>query len=237
MRIDLVETASTNSAMDADAPHGTVVSAYSQTAGRGQRGNSWESAPGLNATFSIMLRPRNMRPDEQFAVSEAVALGVADVVERYVGPDSVAVKWPNDVYVGNLKICGILIENSIVGQELASCVAGIGLNVNQERFVSDAPNPVSLFQLTGRRYDVGAIVDEVSEAILNRFSRCRELHNEYLGRLWRRSGLYLWEEPGGEPFEASIADVAMTGHLTLRLADGTLRRYSFKEVRPVGYKN
>lgn len=230
------ELTSTNTELarlaDEGAPHGTVAIARSQTAGRGQRGNTWESAPGENVTMSVLLRPEGIAPRLQFAISEAVALGVAETLDSYLPAGMHAeVKWPNDIYVGDRKICGILIENRITSTAIERSIAGIGLNVNQERFVSDAPNPVSLRQLTGTRHCVETIARQVAERILANASRCLDCHNSYMARLWRREGFHRYAEPSGEAFEARIADVALTGHLTLSRRDGSTATYAFKEVQ------
>ncbi|MDE6431375.1 MAG: biotin--[acetyl-CoA-carboxylase] ligase, partial [Duncaniella sp.] len=120
------------------------VSARRQTAGRGQRGNSWESAPGKNITMSILLRPEGLHPSRQFVISRAVSLAITGVLRRYMPASAVRVKWPNDIYVDDRKICGILIENVISSASIRQSVVGIGINVNQRRFLSDAPNPVSM---------------------------------------------------------------------------------------------
>lgn len=235
--IRLETTPSTNTAMAAasDLSHGTIIFTPEQSAGRGQRGNSWESAPGKNATMSIMLRPRTITADRQFTVSEAVALGVARLLDRFIEPARVKVKWPNDIYVDDKKIAGILIENTLTGRHIDRSIAGIGLNVNQREFLSDAPNPVSILNITGRENDVENIVGELGAEILKVFDRAEndseDVHKEYLGRLWRGEGEHLFAEPGGKPFMASITDVAPDGFMTLRRSsDGKLRRYAFKEV-------
>lgn len=164
---------STNSdpaVLDPEAPHGLVVAAREQTAGRGQRGNTWESGPGLNLSFSIVLRPAGIHPARQFCISEAVALAVAETVEEElrrngVG-DPVYVKWPNDIYVGDRKICGILIENTVTGTHIDKSIVGIGLNVNQREFHSDAPNPVSLIQLTARHTPLEPLLDRLTTRLL-----------------------------------------------------------------------
>lgn len=230
------ELTSTNTELarlaDEGAPHGTVAIAECQTAGRGQRGNTWESAPGENVTMSVLLRPDGIEPRRQFAISEAVALGVAETLDIYLPAGMRAeVKWPNDIYVGNRKICGILIENRITSTTIERSIAGIGLNVNQELFVSDAPNPVSLRQLTGARHCVETIARQVAERILANAARCLDCHGSYMSRLWRREGFHRYAEPSGEAFEARIADVALTGHLTLSRRDGATTSYAFKEVQ------
>lgn len=221
---------STNSALPADAPHGEAVMALEQTAGRGQRGNHWEAEPGLNVTMSVMLRPQGLEARRQFEVSEAVALAVVDLLDT-LGVADVAVKWPNDIYVGDRKICGILIENALEGCMIARSIAGVGLNVNQRMFRSDAPNPVSLWQLQGREYDIRALAEELVQRMVRLLGE-GNLHARYISRLWRGKGLWQWQLPSGELFEAEVADVLPTGHLCLRSATD-VRTFAFKEVSPV----
>ncbi len=215
-------------------PHGTVCATRCQSAGRGQRGNKWESAPGLNVTLSVLLRPRRMHVRGQFAISEAVALAVTDLLCRYLAPAQVRIKWPNDIYVGDRKICGILIEQAVGADGMIdNTVAGVGLNVNQTEWLSDAPNPVSMAQISGEKYSIDRLEQELVELILERFERIGEPaeHPEYMSRLWRADGLYSYIDAAlGERFEASIEAVEPSGALVLRTASGTERRYMFKEV-------
>lgn len=243
--ISLDEALSTNSHLSAIASgcgHGTVVTAYAQTAGRGQRGNSWESAPGENITMSILLRPEGVQPAAQFIISEAVSVGIVRVLRRYLpAVPEVAVKWPNDIYVGDGKICGILIEHAIVGRRIDYSVAGIGINVNQSRFLSDAPNPVSMTQFTGCRYEVGMLVREFAAEILSEIDKAtlsqggaEVLHASYLSMLWRRDGFHPYHDAlTGRDIMARIADVALTGHLTLVTPGGESATYAFKEVSAI----
>lgn len=221
---------STNAELGREAAHGDAVMALTQTAGRGQRGNSWEAEPGKNVTLSVMLRPQGLAAARQFEVSEAVCLAVADVAAE-LGAADVAVKWPNDVYAGNRKIAGILIENAVgAGGMIARSIAGIGLNVNQTEFRSDAPNPVSLRQLTGREYDIRAVAARMIELILRRIGR--DNHAEYRRRLWRGEGEWPWVTAEGETFRGEVEDVLPDGRLKL-----SGRLFSFKEVRPLGWAN
>lgn len=234
----LQETASTSSYVKEQLPeaeHGTIVSAHTQTSGRGQRGNSWEAEPGKNLTFSIVLRPEWVDARKQYAVSEAVATAVAETLREYTGePEMVAVKWPNDIYYGDGKISGILIENTLTGSRIERSIAGIGINVNQMEFRSDAPNPVSLRQLTGREYDTDELLERTAERIMANVEALKEgheaIHRRYLSMLWRREGEHPYRTPGGEEFMARIEDVAPTGMLSLRHADGSLTTHAFKEV-------
>ena len=158
LNIEILDSCDSTNAVLAsrpDAQHGTVVATRSQTAGRGQRGNSWEAEPGTNLTFSLLLRPQGFPAARQFELSMLVALGVADVLNSLFGrlgfrDLKARIKWPNDIYVGHKKIVGILIENQLSGAGIDRTIVGIGVNVNQTRFLSDAPNPTSVALLTGR---------------------------------------------------------------------------------------
>ena len=237
--VHLDEVDSTNAyimrnVVELEAP--VMVTAHRQTAGQGQRGNSWEAEPGKNLTFSIFFRPVGLSPMAQFSMSEAVALGVVDFLARH-GIEA-KVKWPNDIYVGDGKICGILIRHSIMGSFVDYSVIGVGVDVNQTLFVSDAPNPVSMRQITGEYYDLALLEKEIADIIESRLegivsSDSRErLHKEFMRNLWRGDGeIYPFTDTAtGESFQANIVGVAMHGPITLRLDDGSNRIYAFKEV-------
>lgn len=237
--IKVEEAGSTNTMLAAitDAPHGTALSARSQTAGRGQRGNSWEAAPGKNLTFSLLLRPGSIPAARQFEISEIVAIAIARVLRRRLGTDRVRIKWPNDIYYDDLKICGILIENTLCGNYIERSIAGIGINVNQERFLSDAPNPVSMLNIAGHKFDLDRLLDETVSAIVSDFDAysaspdTRALTSLYRSMLWRGDGFRPYRDNlVGEDIRARIAEVSPTGTLTLETAAGELRSYAFKEV-------
>ena len=246
--IVLDRTDSTNRYMSAlsekgEVPHGTTVIARSQTAGRGQRGNTWVSEPGSNITMSILLRPCSIQAREQFYITEIVALAIVDILDSIIRPEdgcAVTIKWPNDIYVGNKKICGTLIENTLCGVNVSRSIAGIGLNINQGEFVSDAPNPVSVLNVTGTRHDVMATAERLASRVVTLFgqydrpSMYGRLHDLYRSRLWRSDGFYKYRDASsGELFDAEIADVEPMGFLVLRTHGGELRRYAFKEVSAV----
>lgn len=217
-----------------DAP--VLVSAHTQTAGRGQRGNHWESEPGKNLTFSVLYRPEHFPAIEQFAISEAVALAIVDFLKS----EGIAamVKWANDIYVGDRKICGILIQHALMGSEISHTVIGAGINVNQLRFVSDAPNPVSMAQLTGESYNLAYLEKKVALCLERRLAEIsthegrKSLHDEFLRNIWRMDGnLYAYVDTStATPFRARIKDILPDGRLILSLPDGAERRYWFKEV-------
>lgn len=213
----------------------TAVAAHRQTAGRGQRGNRWESEPGSNLTLSLLLRPSAIHVARSFCLSEAVAVAVAETVEDIAPEITVSIKWPNDIYVGDRKLGGILIENSLCGDMIGRCIIGLGLNLNQRRFFSDAPNPVSLWQLTGRGFDIADAARRVTAAMVREAAGaagCHAgLHSRYMSRLWRAAGLHPFVRTAtGETFTASVSDVLPTGHIQLELADGTPARFAFKEI-------
>ena len=240
--IKVSQTASTNtylSRLAATLPGGTVIYTPSQTAGRGQKGNSWESEDDKNLTFSMLLKRPPVKARDQFYLSEAAAIAVVEALTAEAG-DGFAVKWPNDVYWQDKKVCGMLLENSLDGSGIAHCVVGIGINVNQERFVSDAPNPVSLINITGREHDLMALLKRVCariEQLVNSLADDNaraDLHQRYMAALYRNDGqLHPYEDADGNRFMASVAGIAPDGTLTLLHEDGTSRDYLFKQVKHI----
>lgn len=223
------ETASTNALILPDSPHGYCVAAVSQTAGRGQRGNSWEAEPGKNLTFSICLRPDMLPAARQFEISMSVAVTVCDFLRKLVDtPQWLCIKWPNDIYFSDRKLGGILIENSISGGLIERSVAGIGINVNQTRFLSDAPNPLSLIHITG----LEMALEPLMQNLADRLAECRPCSVErYMQYLWRRDGMHPFRDTAsGQIFSASVRTVMPDGRLILDDADGHERSYYFKEV-------
>ena len=212
---------------------GSVVWAEFQTAGRGQIGNSWESAEGENLTFSVVLYPTFLPANRQFLISQITALSVKQTLDRYV--DDITVKWPNDIYWRDRKICGMLIENDLTGQFIYSSILGIGININQKEFKSNAPNPVSLYQILGKETDREAFLHEFLEQLYANYLLLLQekdalIQNTYRQALFRREGFYLYEDANG-CFEAAIEEIEPSGYLHLRLKDNTVRRYEFKEVK------
>lgn len=212
-----------------------LLTADHQTAGRGQHGTAWEDAPGRNLLFGFLFHPTCIPADRQFALSEAVALAVRAALARYA--DGFTVKWPNDVYYKDQKVCGILLEHSLSGARIATTMTGIGVNVNQTVFRSDAPNPVSLRQIRGRDTDRGALLLHIIKEFEQRYRALQggdyaTLHAEYFRHLYRRAGLHAYRDDEGL-FEAEITDISPLGRLTLQRADGTRRSYAFKEVAAV----
>ena len=236
--INIHETASTNTYLARMAtmlPSGTVIYTHHQSAGRGQRGNSWEAEPGKNLTFSMLVKNPLVAPAAQFCISEAVSLAIVEFLSQYA--TGFTIKWPNDIYHGDSKVCGILIEHSLCGNAIKHTIIGVGINVNQHEFHSDAPNPVSLWQIIGKEVPLEEALRDVCTRIENAVASLADaaslaaLHSRYLQSLYRRDGkLHDFTLPSGERFRASIADVRPTGMLMLDHEDGTSHAYAFKEV-------
>jgi BirA family biotin operon repressor/biotin-[acetyl-CoA-carboxylase] ligase len=217
---------------DSSPPEGTVITASYQEAGRGQPGNSWESEPGKNLIMSVIIYPVMVRPVDQFIISRMVSLAVCDLVAARTA--AAGIKWPNDIYAGNDKIAGILIENSIMGNTLGSSVAGIGLNVNQTEFRSGARNPVSLKQVTGTTHNLKAITEELITLLDRRYGMVIRgegalLEREYHNVLYRAGEWHRYSDDTGE-FEGMIERVMPDGMLLVRKRDGGTREYAFREI-------
>ncbi len=195
-----------------------------QTAGRGQTGNSWESEADKNLLCSIMLPPNKNLYFLNIAVSVAIIRLISEPL---------TIKWPNDIYWRDKKLAGILVENAIIGNEVKYSIAGIGLNLNQTEFVSDAPNPVSLKQITGKEYDIDQWMKDLLDAIQAVLNEPEEaIWTYYKAHLYRREGWFPFEDKNGT-FEAHISDVLPTGEIILKDKNNKERIYHFKQIRYV----
>lgn len=237
--IHIVETESTNSSLkelvtQEKLEEGTILVTNFQSAGRGQRGNTWESAKGKNLTFSMVLYPTSIAVHEQFILSQVVSLGIKKALDKYT--EGITIKWPNDIYWNEKKICGILIENALSENGFLHSIAGIGLNINQKKFESDAPNPISLSQITNQEYSLNIILEEVRDYILAFYKEADLLGNYktiqyfYAKSLFRKEGFHRYSD-GEQEFEAKIVEVQPDGHLILETEDSEIRKFAFKEVK------
>ncbi len=213
-------------------PEGTVFLAYEQTAGRGQVNNFWESEPGKNLTFSIVFYPGFLEIRQQFMLSKVVALGIYKALAKYVG--TLKIKWPNDIYADDRKLGGILIENSVMNGTLTSSVAGVGLNVNQTVFVSNAPNPVSLKTLTNKHFDTDLVLSQILSGINQYYSLLKaggfeRIDQEFISVLYRLNERHSFRADDGV-FEGEIIGVNEIGQLQIRRLDGRILEFHFKEV-------
>lgn len=226
-----------------DLPNLYTIRTDYQSAGRGQAGNGWESEDGKNLLFSTLLRTEVQAAD-QFRLTMAVSVAMVEMLRRYLPADGLTIKWPNDIYFGDKKLAGILVENTLVGSRVAYSIVGIGLNVNQTVFTSNAPNPVSMRQITGKEYNVAVLLDEYLVALQRCLDMPAELLQEtYLSHLYRRTGLhpYIEREVSLAPtsiaqsangaFLAEIRGITPQGELILWREDGETKAYHFKQIR------
>ena len=192
--IHLNETHSTNSYLrelimrEKEQPEGTVVITDYQTAGRGQKGNSWESERGKNLTFSILLHPNHIPPGKQFILSQLISIAIVGVLKKY--DRHFTIKWPNDIYWKEKKIAGMLIEVDLTGSSLSNAIIGIGININQRHFKSDAPNPVSLTQITGKEHNLSELLEKILDSIVDEYNKYtpdneEEIRQKYMALLFR----------------------------------------------------
>lgn len=203
-----------------------VVWADYQTAGRGLGKNKWESERGKNLLFSLLLHPQDIPANKQFAISMQVSLAICEALGERIG--DLSIKWPNDIYWRNAKICGILIENRLQGSHIRDSIVGVGLNVNQRQFHSDAPNPVSLWQICEQATDREQLLNDILKALDHYWGK--DVKEQYLSMLYRNKGFHPYADKEGA-FMAEIMDVEDDGHLLLRDEEGKGRRYAFKEVQ------
>ena len=215
-----------------ELPEGTVFLAYEQTAGRGQVKNIWESAAGQNLLFSVVLYPHFIEIRQQYMLSKVVSLGIYKAMSKYIS--ALKIKWPNDIYAGTRKLGGILIENSIMNGVLKNSVVGMGINVNQTVFCSDAPNPVSLSMLTNEHYDCDVILYEILVAIDWYYALLRNggdeiIDNEFTASLYRLNEKHFYKSEN-DVFEGEIIGVNEIGQLVIRKNNGQILEFHFKEV-------
>lgn len=226
-------------------PHLYTIRTDFQTAGRGQAGNSWESEEGKNLLFSTLLRYQGILATKQWRLSMLVAVALWETLAKYLPQEQLHIKWPNDIYYGDKKLVGILIENSLAGPYVEYSIAGIGVNVNQTEWQSDAPNPISMKQITGKDYDVAEVMDEwISSMKSWEIASTEDIRAAYMQRLYRRHGWheYIEREVSTQPtaiaqkgivgaFSAEILTVTEQGELVLRLQNNEEKKYHFKQIR------
>ena len=213
-----------------ETPEGTVVITDHQTAGRGQRGNTWESQAGKNLTFSLILKPDFLAAKDQFRLNEAISVGIATYLASRVD-QPVAIKWPNDILIQDKKVCGILIENHLNSETIGCSIVGIGLNINQRSFADPKAESVSL--VTGKEY----FLRDEFEALLHALEVCylelkkgkkSELESRYLARLYRKDEIHRFTTGNGE-FEGIIVGLNDEGKLRINVG-GTERVFGAKEM-------
>lgn len=238
--INLDEVTSTNSyaqklAVETNLIEGLVVLAKNQTAGKGQRGNTWQVEPGKNLTFSLLLTP-NIAVNEQFMLSKAIALGLFDFLTA-LNLKSVAIKWPNDILVNNKKIAGILIENTLKANKISTSIVGVGLNVNQQAFSSNL-NATSLQNELNINFDIETLFNDLLICLEKRYLMLRALqyqkiNTDYLANLLGYN-TELNYKVGENPCKGIIRGVNPLGLLQLEI-NGKIIEFDLKEVSLIGF--
>jgi len=237
---DLPQVASTNAhaleLLSKSKPaEGTVISTYRQTDGRGQIGSKWESAPDKNLSLSVIFYPEFLPARAQFQLNIATSLAVFDFVKNRLPERPVSIKWPNDIYVGKLKIAGILLQNALINTQIRSSVVGIGININQTTFLTNPPNPTSLSLETNQVFKLDEQIPLLCEFLEQRYLQLKAgkivpLQHEYLRQLYRFAMPANYQRANGESFTGTITGIDEIGRLKLEV-EGKTEVFDLKEIR------
>ncbi|MDR2520430.1 MAG: biotin--[acetyl-CoA-carboxylase] ligase [Bacteroidales bacterium OttesenSCG-928-I14] len=211
----------------------TIITAESQTLGRGQIGNSWESQANKNITCSILLYPKFLQIKQCFLLSKVIAIGIKEALNVYI-KQGVTIKWPNDIYFKNKKIAGILIENEVICGKIIHSIIGIGVNVNQQTFESNAPNPVSLKQIIGFKVNTDILLKQIIERVAHWYKKLKFCQNELISRVYNDSlfckdEFHLYRDTNGF-FKAAIQSVSAEGLIHLKTDKKENRLYYSKDI-------
>ena len=226
-------TSTNDEAFDPRYGEGDVILAERQTLGRGQRGHKWIGGEGENLMFTAVFEPKFLAPIRQFLLSEAVALALVDAMREW-GIEA-KIKWTNDIYVGDRKLVGILIEHRLSEGRINRSIVGVGLNVNQMEFDASLPNPVSMAQITGQSFNRAEVLERIVEHLNMRYAQLREgdaeaLQEEYCCRLYRLDEEHWFALPEGSRFRGTIRGVEPSGALVVEAKEGKVDSYRFKEI-------
>lgn len=228
-------TTSTNDiAAQSHYKHGDVVIAEYQSKGRGQRGNSWESTKEQNLTFTMVLAT-DIHITKQFYISKCTALGIVDTIKHYNGQLNVKIKWPNDIYVDDKKICGILIENDICGCSTSKSMIGIGFNVNQTEFDPALPNPSSLSICCQSSFDRAEVFERLYSSIHKYFDMLAQgledqITELYIDSIYRYEQWHKFRDSENGVFEGCIVDIEEDGQIIIKNKNNISYKYYFKDV-------
>ncbi|HAJ99995.1 MAG TPA: biotin--[acetyl-CoA-carboxylase] ligase [Bacteroidales bacterium] len=235
-----IQTDSTNNEafrllQNREVDEGTAIVSSYQSAGKGQGGNSWESEAGKNLIFSLILRPVFLEPSRQFLLSQAVALGVRQGLSNLCDGLPFAIKWPNDIYLSNKKVSGMLIENRIMGARYDVAVVGVGINVNQERFDQNLPNPSSLKIATQVHYNLDLALEKVLSSIMQWYNLLKKhdfmaIERAYLSYLEGMNEMRIFEDNTGR-FTGCIKGIDPYGKIIIEKENGVATTYEVKEIR------
>ncbi len=240
-RIYLHKTDSTNKELwrmidqEIHPEEATVLQAGWQSEGRGQANTTWESKPGENLLFSVLLKPVFLKPSLQFLLNQCIAVSLRAGIAAMCKDHHFVIKWPNDIYVEGRKIAGTLIENRIMGKEISWTVVGIGININQTVFPDDIPHPASLRMLTGGDWDAGSCLDEVMKQLLFHYQKLQSgnidyVREHYLRHLWGfQNKMHFIRE--GQSMIATVRGVDENGKLLLENQHGSIKAFDIKEIQ------
>jgi BirA family biotin operon repressor/biotin-[acetyl-CoA-carboxylase] ligase len=215
-------------------PDGTVIMAEDQFAGRGQQGNIWHAEPGKNLTFSLLLRPNFISVPQQFDLNILISVALNEVLSKYL-PSGLTIKWPNDIYFGDKKLGGILIENAITGHAIKQSIIGIGINVNQINFSHNLMGrTTSIAEILQKDVDLISLLNETCRQIerfylmlkAGKYNFLREL---YVNRLYRLNQTATYSH-NGNVFDGIIEGIGKTGLLRIKPLAGDTKEFNFKKV-------
>jgi len=214
---------------------GDVIFTLNQENGRGQGDNLWESEPSSNLLISILLKPKIVDASQQFVLTQLVSVAIVDLITRYVPGELVQIKWPNDIYVNNKKVAGILFQNYIKGNIIEHSIIGIGINVNQKHFYSSAPNPISIINYTNKQINIDELLSKLLTNIgdnyvkLNLKKGFHQLESYYINNLYRYNEWANYSD-NKHTFRGKIIDVDNYGRLLIKMKSGRVKKFMFKEV-------
>ncbi len=216
------------------AHDGTVILSAYQKHGKGQEGNYWESEASQNLLMSAVLCPAFLKPEKQFVLNKIISLAVASFVEKILPSENIKIKWPNDIYIDNKKVAGILINNIIKGNTIEYSIVGIGVNINQMEFLSDAPNPISIAQLSHKNHDIKQVFLVLIDALNQWYELLQKglitsIDKKYIASLYR-FGIYHSYKIMDKRVYAKITGVSEYGHLMLEGDDAHLYECDLKEI-------
>ena len=211
-----------------------VVSADEQTAGKGMGNNGWESEVGKNLTFSLALNMGFLPAERQFLLSQAVPLGIIEVLDELLPAETLSIKWPNDIFYENRKLAGILINSTIKASMMDVSIIGIGLNVNQMQFQDWPTHPISLKMISGKDFDLQPLLEQIAERIITKVEQLKtdlsSIEQDYLKRLFR---FHTWAdyEVGGKVLRLFLTGIDQFGRLQLVDGQQELHQYEIKQIR------
>ncbi|MCQ2975474.1 MAG: biotin--[acetyl-CoA-carboxylase] ligase [Bacteroidales bacterium] len=215
-------------------PKDFIIRADFQTKGRGQRGNTWNSLNSENLMFSYVFYPQNLAVLNQFLISQVVSFSIVEYLKSK-NINNVSIKWPNDIYIGMHKICGILIENTVLGKNIKSCTIGIGLNVNQTIFPENLPNPISMANISKIKYNLDTEFSQIIEILQKNIQTLtvenqKEIKQNYLNNLLGLNKTLIYKSKEGI-FKGNIIDVNENGYISIKNIDTNITKiYDFNEI-------